>query len=214
MKSGRRRTVRARSASLLVGSNSRGGDGAVCVGRGRRCGQRLGVDGRILARARVGFGGGSGLGLGRLCLRLGVGERNGSEWAAARSMADCRLSPALVLERNSSVVPKVLLEFVAFGGGCILVERSTGVGQSALTPGLSCVLVLGRAELASSLGLLLERLLLLGVGVADLDLELLGGSRDGTVVERLDDFFASVAVLEAAGNTVSALPKKGRRDRS
>lgn len=119
-------------------------------------------------------------------------------------MADCGLSPALVLERNSSVVAKVLLELVAFGGGCILVERSAGVGQSALTPGLSCVLVLGRAELASSLGLLLERLLLLGVGVANLDLELLGGSRDGTVVERLDDLFASLAVLEAAGNTVSA----------
>ena len=182
------------------------------MGRGRRCSQRLGVDGRILARAGVGFGSGSRLGLGRLCLRLGVGERNGPERAAARSMADCRLSPALVLERNSSVVAKVLLELVAFGGRRILVERSTGVRQPALTPGLSCVLVLGRAELASSLGLLLERLLLLGVGVANLDLELLGGSRNRTVVERLDDLFASLAVLEAAGNTVSAWPKNGRRD--
>ena len=113
-------------------------------------------------------------------------------------MADGRLSPALVLERDGSVVAKVLLELVAFGGGRIVVERGTGVGQPALTPSLSCILVLSRAELASSLGLLLERLLLLGVGVADLDLKLLAGSRDGTVVERLDDLFASVAVLEAA----------------
>jgi len=164
-------------------------------GRGR---QRLGVDGRILARARVGFSGSGCVGLGGLRLRLGVGERNSTEWAAARSMADGGLSPALILEWDGSVVAKVLLELVAFGGWGIVVEGGAGVGQPALTPGLSCVLVLGRAELASSLGLLLERLLLLGVGIADLDLELLGGSRDGTVVECPDDLFASVAVLEAA----------------
>ena len=168
------------------------------MGRGRRRSQRLGLDRRILTRARVGVSGGSGLGLGRLCLRLVVGERYGTKWAAARSMADGRLSPALILERDGSVVSKVLLKLVAFGGGCIVVERSAGVGQPALTPGLSCVLVLGRAELASSLSLLLERLLLLGIGVTDLDLELLGGSWDGTVVERLDDLFASLAILETA----------------
>jgi len=198
MKSGRQRTVGRRSASLLVGSNSGGGNGSGGVGRSRRRRQRLGIDGRVLARARSGFGGRSGVSLGRLCLRLGVGERNGTEWATARSMADGRLSPALVLERDSSIVAKVLLELVALGGWCIVVERSAGVGKPALTPGLGCVLVLSGAELASSLGLLLERLLLLGVGVADLDLELLGGSRDGTVVERLDDLFASVAALKAA----------------
>ena len=166
-------------------------------GSGRRS-QRLGVDGGILTRARGGFGGRGRLSLGRLCLRLVVGERNGTERAAARSMADGRLSPALVLERDGSVVAKVLLKLVAFAGGCVVVERGAGVGEPALTPGLSCVLVLSRAELASSLGLLLERLLLLGVGVADLDLELLGGSRDGTVVECLDDLLASLTVLEAA----------------
>ena len=122
----------------------------------------------------------------------------GAVRAAARSVADGRLGPALVLERDGGVVAKVLLELVAFGGGCIVVERGAGVGQPALTPSLSCILVLSRAELASSLGLLLERLLLLSVGVADLDLELFVGSRYGTVVERLDDLFASVAVLEAA----------------
>ena len=90
MKSGGRRTVGGWSASLLVGSNSRGSDGAVCVGRGRRRSQRLGVDGRILARAGVGFGGGSRLGLGRLWLRLAVGDRNCTEWAAARSVAMVR----------------------------------------------------------------------------------------------------------------------------
>ena len=198
MESGQRRTVGGWSASLLVGSNCGGGDGSACVGSSGRGSNRLGVNSRVLVRARVGFGGRGCVGLGRLCLRLVVGERNGTEWAAARSMADGRLSPALVLERNGSVVAKVLLELVALGGWCIVVERGAGVGESALTPGLSCVLVLSRAELASSLGLLLERLLLLGVGVADLNLELLGGGRDGTVVERLDDLFASVAVLEAA----------------
>ena len=168
------------------------------MGRGRRRSQRLGVDHRILTGAGVGVSGRGRLGLGRLCLRLAVGKRNCAKWAAARGVADGGLGPVLVLERDGGVVAKVLLELVAFGGGCIVVERGAGVGQPALTPGLSCVLVLSRAELTSSLGLLLERLLLLSVGVADLDLELFVGSRYGTVVERLDDLFASVAVLEAA----------------
>ena len=48
------------------------------------------------------------------------------------------------------------------------------------------------------MGLLLERLLLLGVGVADLDLEFFSGSLDGVVVECLDDLLAIFPALEAA----------------
>ena len=45
--------------------------------------------------------------------------------------------------------------------------------------------------------LLLQRLLLLGVGEPDLDLELFAGRRDGMVVEDLDDLIACIARVEA-----------------
>merc|ERR1712070_1027249 len=65
------------------------------------------------------------------------------------------------------------------------------------TPCLSCVLILGRAELASGLRLLLERFLLLGVGIPDLDLKVFAVGLDGVVAEGFDDLFASIAGLEA-----------------
>ena len=51
--------------------------------------------------------------------------------------------------------------------------------------------------MAGSLGLLLELLLLLGVGEPDPDLELFALRLDGVIVEGLDDLFAVSTGLEA-----------------
>lgn len=186
-----------RRCALLLLRSCSGYDRAVGVGGGGRWAHRLDFHGGLISRNHLAFLACGDVGLDDWCLRI-VGVGHSAERAAARSMTDGGLGPTLVLEGHSSTVAEVLLELVAIGVLGSVVEGGAGVRQPTLTPGLSSVLVLGRAELASSLGLLLERLLLLGVGVADLDLELLGGSRDGTVVERPDDLFASVAVLEAA----------------
>lgn len=79
----------------------------------------------------------------------------------------------------------------------MLVQGGAGVRQPPLAPCLSGVLVLGGSELACSLCLLLQALLLLGVGEADLDLEVLALGLDVRVVERLDDLIAGIATLEA-----------------
>ena len=185
-----------RGCALLLLRGCSRFDGAVGVGSGRRRARRLRLDGGLVSRAHLAILACGHAGLSDRCLRI-VGVRRGAKWAAARSMTDGGLGPTLVLEGHSGSVAEVLLELVAVGvlGG--VVERGASVRQPALTPGLSGVLILGRAELASGLGLLLERLLLGGVGVADLDLELLGGGLDGVVVEGSDDFFTSLTVLEA-----------------
>jgi len=190
-----RSTVLGSRPLLLLGSCSRC-DRTVGVGGGGRCAHRLGFDDRLVSRTHLAFLARGDIGLGDRCLRI-VGVRHGTQWAAARSMADGGLSPTLVLEGHCGAIAEILLELVAVGALSSVVERGTSVRQSALTPGLSGVFVLGRAELASSLGLLLEGLLLRGVGVADLDLKLLGGGLDGVIVEGSDDFFTSLAVLEA-----------------
>jgi hypothetical protein len=67
--------------------------------------------------------------------------------------------------------------------------------------GLSGILVLGRTELAGSGCLLLEVLLLLSVGEANLDRVLFTADVDLVVVELLDDFLADRSGLET-GNIV------------
>jgi hypothetical protein len=117
MGGGLRRTVCERmGVSLLVGSNSGGDDRAVRVGRGGRSRQGLCVDSSIVLGGRIGFLARSSVALVGLGLCLVVGERHGSKRAATWSIADGGLGPALVLERNSSVVAEVLLELIAFGG--------------------------------------------------------------------------------------------------
>jgi hypothetical protein len=61
---------------------------------------------------------------------------------------------------------------------------------------LGSILVLGRAELTSGGCLLLELLLLLGVGKADLNRVLFTCDVDLVVVELLDDFLADRSGLE------------------
>lgn len=82
---------------------------------------------------------------------------------------------------------KVVVEFVA----TIVAVWCTRVGD------LGEVLVLLRSELPSSLGGLLELLLLLSVGVSQVDGQLLAIGLNGVVVEGLDDLFTSVARVEA-----------------
>lgn len=130
-----------------------------------------------------------------MCLVVGV--RHATERAATRGMADGGLGPALVLDRDSGIVAEVLFELISVCVRGVVVQSGTSIRQPALTPGLGGILVLGRAELTGSLRLLLESLLVLGVGVANLDLEFLGRGLVRVVVVCLDDLFAGVAVLEA-----------------
>lgn len=75
---------------------------------------------------------------------------------------------------------------------------TTETTLTSTAPCLGCKLVLGRAELASRLCLLLERFLLLCVGVANLNLQFVGSGTDAEVVERPDDLFTGITRLEAA----------------
>jgi hypothetical protein len=193
-------------ALLLLRDRSRF-DRTVGVGSGGRWAHRLRIDGGLVTGHQLAFLACGDVGLSGRCLRI-VGVRHSTKRAATGSMTDGGLGPTLVLEGHSGAVAEVLLELVAVGVLGV-VERGASVRQPALTPGLSGVLVLGRTELAGGLGLLLERLLLGGVGVADLDLELLGGGLDGVVVESSDDFFTSITVLEATRR--SAWITGGRR---
>lgn len=178
---------------LLLGSSSRV-HWAVDMGGGRRSDRRLGIDDHLVGRAglTVPAGGDSDLHQ-RLLSRPGVWHS--SERAAARHLTDGRLGPTLALDWDAGSGTKILLELIDVRS---VVNGGAGVWQATLTPSLSGKLVLSRAELASSLSLLLERLLLLGVGVADLDLQLLASRLDRVVVECLDDFFARVTRVEAA----------------
>ena len=137
---------------------------------------------------------GSDVDLHRWLLR-GVVVLPRSKRAAARQVTDGRLCPTLTLNRNAGGA-KVLLEFICavvgmIGGAC--------VRDAALAPCLSSEFVLCGAELTSGLGLLFERLLLLSVGISDLDLHFFAGGIDCEVVEVLDDIFARLTRLESAG---------------
>ncbi|KAM0714178.1 hypothetical protein Q7P37_010327 [Cladosporium fusiforme] len=109
-----------------------------------------------------------------------TGVRQGTKRAAARPVADRRLCPASVLERNAGVGAGVLHELAARPGGGITV-----------TTGLFGVIVPNGAVFASSLSLLLGCFLLLDVCIANLGLVVL----DGVVVEALNDLFTSFTTL-------------------
>ena len=128
--------------------------------------------------------------------RLGGVAGQAAERAAAGKSTSAVLSPALTLDGNVGGGAKVLLELVAV---LAVVAIGASVCQAALAPGLSGVLVFCRAELTGSLSLLLERLLLLGVGVANLNLKLFAvGVLDGVVVEVLDNLLTRITCLEAS----------------
>lgn len=101
-------------------------------------------------------------------------------------------------------IPRIGTEvIIKLVGVSIAILRSilhASTTREATLVSLSCKLVLGRTELTSSGSLLLEVLLLLSVGIADLDDMVLAVDLDGLVVEGSDDFFAGVAGLEAVGN--------------
>lgn len=88
----------------------------------------------------------------------------------------------------------VVLEVVA-GRGCGL---WTAHGAPSGTVDLCRILVLGRAELAGGSSGLLQMLLLLSVGVADLDGVVFAVVLDDLVVELTNDLFAVGADLETA----------------
>lgn len=76
---------------------------------------------------------------------------------------------------------------------CRIWGQAPSTHVSTLLVGLSGILVLSRAELTGGSGLLLKLLLLLAVGVADLNRVFLAMGWDRVVVELLDDVLASVA---------------------
>lgn len=124
------------------------------MGRSWGSGNRLGV-GHGLSWGGLVIGGGVALANRRLSSTRVWHTLDGAEWAAAGNLADCGLCPALTLDRNRRGGAKVLIELV---GSLIVVAHPSRGGRwdAALTPRLSSVLVLGRSELTSSLGLLLE----------------------------------------------------------
>lgn len=106
---------------------------------------------------------------------------------------------------------KVGLKLISTRRG-ILLSRDTTLHLSSLEPvsvSSGCKFVLGRTELTGGSSGLLQVLLLLGIGIADLDGMLLVVGLDGFVVEGPDDLFAVGARLEASV-TVSA--KRGVLD--
>lgn len=110
-------------------------------------------------------------------------------------MTNGRLCPTLALDWDAGGGTEVLLELVGVVG--LRMGGRAGERDASLAPCLSGVLILSRAELTSCLRLLLERLLLLGVGISDLDLHFLAARLERVVVEIPDDIFAGLARLEA-----------------
>ena len=108
----------------------------------------------------------------------------------------------MVLDRHIGSGAEILVKLVAVRGG--VVGRAC-VRKATLAPLLRGIFVFCGAELAGSLGLLLERFLLLGVGEADLNLELLAIGLDGVVVECLDNLITSVTAVEAGGRSAVGL---------
>ena len=127
------------------------------------------------------------------CLRCAI-IRQPTERAAAWWLTNSRLSPALALNWDTRGGAKVLVKLIWIGG---LVSGGPSKWKTSLAPGLRSVLVLGGAELASCLSLLLQRLLLLCVGISDLDLEFFAAGHDSVVVEGLDHLLAGITRFEA-----------------
>ena len=177
---------------LLLGSGA-GINWAVSVNSGRRGHGRLRVSGGVGRGVRIPNVTARGdVDLNKRWLRA-AGVWQATKRAAARCLANGRLSPARSWEWESGM-SKVLLKLVVVGA---IMNAGSHMAHATMTPSLRGILVLGGAELASSLGLLLERLLLLRVGISDLYLEIFSIGCDGVIVVRLDDVFARVARFEA-----------------
>ena len=180
-----------RSSSLLLLRAGSGVDWAVVRNGGRAGYHWFGIRGLDWRRGNTSIASGSEIDLHQRLLRRAV-VWSCPKRAATRQMANGRLCPTLALDWNTGGA-KILLELI----GVVGMIGGTSIWDAALAPGLSSELILSRAELASSLSLLLERLLLLGVGVTDLNLHLFAVGCDGEVVEILDDIFAGLTRLES-----------------
>lgn len=97
------------------------------------------------------------------------------------------------LRRSGVEISLELVGVLAVAGGSVR-QRTT------LTPGLGGVLVLGRPELAGGGSRLLQRLLFLCVGIANLDQKILVTGLDWSVVEILDHLLTVFLGLEAVGH--------------
>lgn len=142
----------------------------------------------------------SAIGLWRVDLWVGVGVRDAAKWAATWQSLVVVVGPTLGLKRRSigdSV--QVLIELVARRSLVVAVGRSSR-RESNLTPSLGGVLVLGGAKLTSCMSLLLQGLLLLCIGIADLNLRLFDVLIDVLVAKALDDLLAGITVLESGRN--------------
>jgi hypothetical protein len=185
--------VSTRSSALLLLGTGSGVDRAV-VRNGRRAGYHwFGIRGLGWRRGDTSIASGGDIDLYHWLLR-GAVVGGGPERAATWQMANGRLCPTLALDWNAGGA-KILLELVGVVVGSMI--RGASIWDAALAPGLSSELILSGAELASGLSLLLERLLLLCVGVSDLNLHFFTIVLDGEVVELLDDLFAGLTRLES-----------------
>ena len=130
-----------------------------------------------------------------LWLLRGAGVWGSTKRATTWQVTNGRLCPTLALDWDAGGGTEILLELVAVVGLCM--GGRAGERDASLAPGLSGILVFSRAELASCLRLLLERLLLLSIGVSDLDLHFLTARLECVVVEISDDILAGFTRLEA-----------------
>ena len=130
-----------------------------------------------------------------LWLLRGAGVWGSTKRATTWQVTNGGLCPALALDWDAGGGTEILLELVAVVG--LRMGGRTGERDASLAPGLSGVFILSRAELTSCLRLLLERLLLLSIGVSDLDLHFLAARLECVVVEISDDILAGFTRLEA-----------------
>ena len=128
-------------------------------------------------------------------LLRGAGVWGSTERAATWQVTNGRLCPTLALDWDAGSGTEILLELVVVV--CLRMGGGAGERDASLAPGLRGVFILSRAELTSCLRLLLERLLLLSIGVSDLDLHFLAARLECVVVEISDDIFAGFTRLEA-----------------
>ena len=180
-----------------VQSNRLGLAMMVVSGRGATSGLfdgSLGADGlnrvgRSHGGLRVGFSGSGALSI--LASRACRGHSSGrliAKGAAARGLTEHGLRPALTSRSGAEVLLKC--------DRGVDVDVVSGRWKTVVPPDRSGILVLRRSKLTSSLRLLLERLLLLGIGIADLNLHFFTGRCDGVIVEGLDDLLTRVTILK------------------
>ena len=184
-----------RLPSLLLGSGA-GVHGAGGLDGGRRGDCELGIG--VLSTGCGLIASGGDVNLNQRRLRCSVGGQ-GAQRAAAWQRASAVLGPTLVLNRHGGAGAEILLELVAVGG---VIDSGAGVRDAATAPSLRGIFVLSGTELTGSLSLLFQRLLLLRVGVADLNLKFLAVRRNRVVVEGLNDLFAGGTSVESVATLV------------